>query len=56
MARKKLPIGVQSFETMIEKNHVYVDKTAYIYRLVEEACFISSPARGASASRSWSRR
>jgi hypothetical protein len=47
MARKKLPIGIQSFETMIEKNHVYVDKTAYIYRLVEEGMFyfLSRPRR-----------
>jgi len=47
MSKKKLPLGVQSFETMIEKNHVYVDKTAYIYRLIEEGMFyfLSRPRR-----------
>jgi hypothetical protein len=39
MAKKKLPIGVQSFPTMIEKNNLYVDKTAYIHRLIDEGMF-----------------
>ncbi|MFQ5633058.1 MAG: AAA family ATPase, partial [bacterium] len=47
MDQKKLPIGIQSFETMIEKNYVYVDKTAYIYKLVDEGMFyfFSRPRR-----------
>jgi hypothetical protein len=39
MDKKRLPLGIQSFETMIEKNHVYVDKTAYIYKMVDEGMF-----------------
>jgi hypothetical protein len=39
MDKKRLPIGVQTFETMIRKNHVYVDKTAYLYKMAEEGMF-----------------
>ena len=30
----KYPIGIQSFEQLIEDGYVYVDKTALIYNLV----------------------
>ncbi|MBQ1491614.1 MAG: AAA family ATPase, partial [Blautia sp.] len=31
---RKLPIGVQTFEKMRKDGYVYVDKTKYIYELV----------------------
>ena len=34
--RKKLPIGIQSFESLRDDGYAYVDKTAYIYRLAHE--------------------
>jgi len=44
---KKLPIGLQTFSDLIEQNYVYVDKTAYIYRLIMEGkyYFFSRPRR-----------
>ena len=44
---RTLPTGVQSFEKLREANAVYVDKTAYIYRLVNEITpfFLSRPRR-----------
>ena len=46
MARK-LPIGVQSFEKMREDGYVYVDKTAYVWGLVQTTgqYFLSRPRR-----------
>ena len=43
----KYPIGVQSFEKLREEGFVYVDKTALIYKLVNEgtAYFLSRPRR-----------
>lgn len=45
--RRTLPTGVQSFEKLREANAVYVDKTGYIYRLVNEITpfFLSRPRR-----------
>ena len=44
---RKLPIGVQSFKDLREKNFLYVDKTAYIFRLVNanKVYFLSRPRR-----------
>ncbi|MFP3155345.1 AAA family ATPase [Lachnospiraceae bacterium ZAX-1] len=44
---KKLPIGIQSFPDMIERNFAYVDKTAYIYDMVENGkpYFLARPRR-----------
>ena len=44
---KKLPIGIQNFKEIIQENHVYVDKTKYIYDLITGAkCyFLSRPRR-----------
>ncbi len=44
---KKLPISIQDFDRMITGNHVYVDKTRYIYQMVTEGmfCFLSRPRR-----------
>jgi len=44
---KKLPIGIQTFEKMIHQGFCYVDKTAFIKRLVDqgEYYFLSRPRR-----------
>ncbi len=46
-ARRKLPIGIQTFRELREDNCYYVDKTAYIGRLVDEGkhYFLSRPRR-----------
>jgi len=43
----KLPVGIQSFETMRTENYLYVDKTRHIYRMVTEGkfYFLSRPRR-----------
>jgi hypothetical protein len=45
---KKLPIGIQSFQDIIEKGFLYVDKTKYINNLLvsgKGAYFLSRPRR-----------
>ena len=44
---KKLPIGIRSFPKLIEGDHVYVDKTEDIHRLITGgvAYFLSRPRR-----------
>ena len=44
---KKLPIGIQSFEKLIDEDFLYIDKTEYIYKLVHDSvpCFLSRPRR-----------
>ncbi len=46
-AQRRLPIGVQSFASLREGNFVYVDKTRYIYDLVNgsKQYFLSRPRR-----------
>ncbi len=46
MARK-LPIGIQSFEKLRKDGCLYVDKTAYVYKLVSNSTpyFLSRPRR-----------
>ena len=43
----KYPIGIQSFEKVVEGGYVYVDKTALIYNLVHDGTiyFLSRPRR-----------
>lgn len=43
----KYPIGIQSFDQIIEEDYVYVDKTALIHKLVTEGkiYFLSRPRR-----------
>ena len=43
----KYPIGIQSFEQIVEDGYVYVDKTDLVYRLVTEGkvYFLSRPRR-----------
>ena len=36
MARRRLPIGMQTFRTVREEDCYYVDKTPYIERLLDE--------------------
>ena len=47
MARRKLPIGIQTFREIREAGCYYVDKTSYIRRLAEEGkhYFLSRPRR-----------
>ena len=44
---KKLPIGIQTFEKLINDDHLYVDKTKLIYQLIQTATvyFLSRPRR-----------
>lgn len=44
---RKLPIGIQDFESIIKDNYLYVDKTGYIYELVHNGkpYFLSRPRR-----------
>lgn len=45
---KPLPIGIQTFKTIIEGNYVYIDKTKSIYNLVQNQSgiyFLSRPRR-----------
>jgi hypothetical protein len=47
MTMRKLPIGIQDFEDIRIKGYLYVDKTAYVYRLANEGkpYFLSRPRR-----------
>lgn len=44
---RKLPVGVQTFKKLREDNNLYVDKTEYVWRLVETGTtyFLSRPRR-----------
>jgi hypothetical protein len=44
---KKLPIGISNFKKLIKEDYIYVDKTKYIYELVESGgyIFLSRPRR-----------
>lgn len=42
----RYPISIQTFETIIDGNYVYVDKTDLVYSLAQEhVCFLSRPRR-----------
>ena len=45
--RRKLPIGIQTFREIRAENYYYVDKTAYIRRMLDEGkhYFLSRPRR-----------
>ncbi|MDE0024552.1 MAG: ATP-binding protein [Spirochaetaceae bacterium] len=47
MARRRLPIGIQTFRELREQDCYYVDKTAYVERLLREGkhYFLSRPRR-----------
>ena len=44
---RNLPVGIQSFEKLVDERNLYVDKTEYIYRLVHTSApyFLSRPRR-----------
>lgn len=44
---RNLPVGIQSFEKIIENHNLYIDKTEYIYRLTHTNVpyFLSRPRR-----------
>ncbi|MCL1816586.1 MAG: ATP-binding protein [Clostridiales bacterium] len=44
---KKLPLGIQNFRKIIEGDYVYVDKTRYVYDIINNASyyFLSRPRR-----------
>lgn len=43
----KLPIGIQEFEKLRNEGYVYLDKTSFIWKMVNEGCyyFLSRPRR-----------
>ena len=45
--RLNLPIGIQTFEKLRERNGVYVDKTKYLVDLIDKVdiCFLARPRR-----------
>jgi hypothetical protein len=47
MERRKLPIGIQSFQKLRTDGFVYVDKTSYVYELAQEGhpYFLGRPRR-----------
>ena len=47
MSARKLPIGIQTFEELREKDYTYIDKTAFIETLVNvgKPYFLSRPRR-----------
>ena len=44
---KKLPIGIQTFEKLINDDCLYIDKTKLIYQLIQSGSvyFLSRPRR-----------
>ena len=46
-ARRKLPIGIQTFAKMREEDYYYVDKTGFVRQLIDEGSqyFLSRPRR-----------
>ena len=44
---RKLPIGIQSFESLRRDNYIYIDKTEFVYSLVHSGkfYFLSRPRR-----------
>jgi len=44
---RKLPLGIQNFKEIITGDYVYVDKTQYIYQLINDTkyYFLSRPRR-----------
>ena len=47
MQKRKLPIGIQSFEKIFNEDCYYVDKTPLIAKLIEDGSyyFLSRPRR-----------
>ena len=48
MSTRLYPIGIQTFEKIVNGNFTYIDKTEYIYRMAHSGtnyCFLSRPRR-----------
>ena len=48
MALKLYPVGIQTFEEVIKRNLLYIDKTEYVYRMTHGGCkyfFLNRPRR-----------
>lgn len=47
MELKRLPVGIQTFEKLIEQDCLYVDKTHYIHKMIQLSSyvFLSRPRR-----------
>jgi Predicted AAA-ATPase len=47
MFSAKLPIGIQDFETIISDGYSYIDKTKWIFQLIDQgkSYFLSRPRR-----------
>lgn len=47
MSEMKFPVGIQQFEKLRQGGYVYIDKTQYIYDLIDRGCyyFLSRPRR-----------
>ena len=47
MEERKLPVGIQSFEQIVQDKYLLIDKTEYIYKLVHtgKPYFLSRPRR-----------
>ena len=47
MKLKRLPVGMQTFEDIVNINCLYVDKTEYIYKMINlsKYIFLSRPRR-----------
>lgn len=45
--QRKLPIGIQSFEDLRKNHYIYVDKTKYVWNLINtgKTYFLSRPRR-----------
>jgi hypothetical protein len=46
-AKRKYPVGIQSFEKLRTEGYLYIDKTPLIYKMITEGCpyFLSRPRR-----------
>ena len=44
---KKLPVGIQDFKKLIEGDYLYIDKTKYLFDLIDKSApsFLSRPRR-----------
>ena len=47
MELKRLPVGIQTYEKLVDNNCLYVDKTQYIYKMIKlgNYIFLSRPRR-----------
>ena len=41
MKLKRLPVGIQTYEKLVNNNCLYVDKTEYIYKMINHGSYIS---------------